>query len=514
MASSFNPNERLFCFALVLVTAAVFVLMYGVGQELPRDPVHDVIYGIGVAMMYTAIGLMVVQARRREAEYRKPVDDPVIARKITLKNLLQAFLFTTALATSIYAVVGIYIMLHVVPIFGGNPPTSDVDEGALVIPAMLCFLVAFFTFLAGAGVHGSIAEMRRKYHVNNPASIPTRPKLDRPGRSPPDKEQNRVKPRSTRPMVNILAFSLSAGLGIVATLLIVFYDEELKYHDFSEGMMTVVVGMIPVFGMLVGLMHLSHSLPPKIQGGTRYSTARANLARVGALIAIFALVGTIGYLNESFVLAQPTRSESDLYITHGFTMYANSSTMPTVLTRTWDIPEGQIDDIEVHVNGIATAPCTSIAVINYTIAFLCKGSIALGQPNNLYSTNQATCGGGVPSEATLGWEWWGFPVDEMDNVSITMTLFPHPANTNAFLNVTIYKINDLNLLHWDKFDVIFMYGAIVFAGWFYASVATIGLITGISRLSKWNPVETPRYRESTRLWGRDDVNGQEVRWKG
>ncbi|MBN2151785.1 MAG: hypothetical protein JW839_10085 [Candidatus Lokiarchaeota archaeon] len=487
----------------MLVTIAIFVLIFGVGQELPREPIHDVIYAIGVGMVYTAIGLMVFQARRREAEYRKPVDDPAIARKLTSKTILEAFLFTAALATSIYAVVGIYVMLHAVPIFGGSPPASDVDEGMYVLPAMLCFFVAFFTFLAGAGVHTSIAELRRKYHTSNrpPACVPSAPLA---GERPfPAVTKPLATPRAGRSTVNILAFSLSAGLAIVAILLILSLDEKLKYHDFSEGMMTVVVGLVPIFGMLVGLMHLLHSLPPKSQANTPHSTARANLARVGALIAIFAVVGGLGFQNESYVLSQPTPSESDLYLTHGFLMHANSSTIPTVLTRTWDIPDGQVDDIEVHVDGIATAPCGNFAVINYSIAFSCNGSIPLGPPYARYSTNASDCDGGVPSKVTLGWEWWGFPVASMDNVSLTMTLYPHPANTGALLNVTIYKINKLNLLHWDKFDVIFMYGAVTFAGWFYAAVGTLSLLVGLKRLRDWKNEYLSWYWGSTRVWARD-----------
>jgi hypothetical protein len=515
-----QKNEsRLFLLALLLLLASLFVLIIGIGADLPRDPVYDVAYVIGVALIYLAIAMIVIHARRFEARYRRPVDDPVIARKIAQKNVIQVILFATALATSIYGAVGAYHMLHVVPIFGGSPPPTGFNPATEIIPAVLCVLASIFTFLAGGVVHTTIAELRRNHLSQTPQGQAEL--LQEKDDALAQQADAREKPR--KPVGNILLFFLAAILVIITCAVLVFNDDMLKYHDSDEGWITLIVFVPAIIAMLVGLLHLFSSLS-NLKRARRVRVypaptsrpelpAQGNVPRVVILIALFAVLGTIGFQNITFVLAQPTPSEADLYITSGFTLHANSSTLPTSTTGTWGIPQEGIDDIKVYIGGVAFASCGAMAVINFSVVFF-NGSDPLGHPYLRSSTNTTECSAGAQSKATIGWKWWGFPVAQMENFSINLTIYPHSPNTDAYLTLKIYIINDLNLLYLDLSDVVFMYGAIVFAGWMYALVSTLTLIVHIIQIRARQKAESAQSSGLTGGWGQDDASTNEIPWRG
>jgi hypothetical protein len=502
--SYYPPKDsRLPCVALLLVTAAIFVLILGIGYELPRPPVADVIYVIGVAMFYSAILTFVVNARRAEAPYRKPINDPIIARKIMQKNVIQTLLFTTALSTSIYAVFGAFNMLHVVPIFYGDAPESMGEAGSIILPAMLCFLAALAAFLAGGAVHGSIAKLRNM-HFSAPSARPTG-------------LMNENDPGLRHPPIlqHVLLLCVATGLGVIMLGVLVVDGDQLKYHGASEGWQVVVVFVTVMIAMLIALVNLFNSIPAKVQPRFAWrSTARGKLAGAGIALVVFATIGFIGYPSALFVLQQPTPSDVDLYLVRGFSFRANSSTMPTTRTDTWAMPTpaGIIDDLVVQVKGVAIAPCEETAILDYSVSFLGNGSVPLGGPYSRYSSYEAACKNADTSDVGNTWSWSGFPAATMTNFTVVIVLQPHAEHTEVSLNVTIFKVNRLTLLHWDKEDVAFMYGGIVFAGWFYALVAAITLCVGLARLRNWQPEERPQFGQQTSVWARKDTPGGGISW--
>jgi hypothetical protein len=311
--------------------------------------------------------------------------------------------------------------------------------------------------------------------------------------------------KSIFPRGNAYTFTLIFLMVGIIALVHVFGSEMIMYHSASVPGITVGMTVPLMMAILLGLLHLMHSLPENVQNNYSYSSARGNLVRVGVLIATFTTVGAIAFQGEAFVLSQPTPSDSDLYLTRGFTMQANSSVVPTIQTSTWAVQNGEIDDIEVHVEGIASAPCGTNATIDFSVKITFNGGPIWIYPERQSTTHQDPCDDGAPSTARLGLTWSGFPIAEMGSVSITMTLFPHAENTNALLNVTIDKVTDANLLYWSKREVNWIFGSTVVLCWGYAGFATIILMIGLNRLRQWRKNDVRLYKESKRIWSRDDL---------
>ncbi|MBN2151783.1 MAG: hypothetical protein JW839_10075 [Candidatus Lokiarchaeota archaeon] len=306
------------------------------------------------------------------------------------------------------------------------------------------------------------------------------------------------------PRGNAYHFTLVFLIVFIILLVLVFGNSMIMFQAGSIPGLSLGLFVPLLMAMPLGLLHLMWSMPRATQKNFSYSSARANLARVGVLIITFTTVGAIALQSHAYVLAQPTPSESHLYLEGGFTMHANSSTLPTVTTRTWEIQKGEVDDLMVHVEGIATAPCGTDATIDFSVGITFNSGAVWIYPERRSSTGQAHCGDGDQSKAALELKWSGFPIDEMENVSITLTMFPHPENADTFLTVTIDKINDVNLLYWNKQDSSWVFGSTAVMSLGYAGFATIILATGLNRLRSWQKNDVRLFKESVKVWSRDD----------
>ncbi|MBN2151784.1 MAG: hypothetical protein JW839_10080 [Candidatus Lokiarchaeota archaeon] len=490
MATKTGVSRFLLSASLILV-AALFLVILGT-SPIPRQPVHDVAYVVGAVMIYAGMLVLVVLARRAEAPYRKPVFKPSLAKDLRRRNELQVLLFTVSLGTSLVAGICMYLVLRAITRSFETPLLPVVHPDNLIFVTIGCFLASVFSFTAGAAVHATIAGARKAYHgqfmAEHQASQP--PSHLACLLSVHDKESR---------ILNIIAFLIALALAITNILVLLFDGSDLLYHNATGGLASIGMFLLSLWGMLFGLMHLAHSLPPKEAKATPSPSmqvpgtatsrvplplVRGNANRVIVLVIVFSLVGAIGTQYSAYVFSQATPADEDLYILKEHAVVANSTSLPTNASVTCALPGHGIDDVKVVLRGRAIAPCYLTATITCTFRFY-NGTIQLGESYTRTASDGASCTGSTQSEASFSSTYNGFPVMQLDNITIGITLLSCLNNSDARVVITVYKMNDANRLFLERESVGFMCGATMITGWFYVLVAVTTFLSRDRRRRAW-----------------------------
>ncbi|MHA1716402.1 MAG: hypothetical protein ACTSXP_12230 [Promethearchaeota archaeon] len=483
-----GQSLKLFIYGIFTILISIFVLIFGVIQEVPRSPIADLFYFLGVGLLYLGISILVIHYRRLSASYTVKDYPEYVLRRLLSKSWLVRILSLTSLVLSIYGIIGTYLMIHITPIFGGFESYAG-GSAFLVLSSLLTVLMSFVLLLVTGGVAGSIIELKRKHYIRTPDGIMM---MRRQVMEARDRRREIKYGKKEKPSIYYRVFhTIVMTIVIVLIIVLVVNKEKYLYHSIPGEIWYAFIFVPAIVSMLLGfLLLLSFDANKmlkisKLGNLTTSSIARKKFNHVIILIITFSLLLGVATWHISIIVNRRYFNNDELYLVQGYIISGSPRDSSTTGILQVPIEKDDIDDIKVYVKGVAKAPCNVVAKIEYRMTFFDPNNPSFNETYHREGVDIENCTKGEQSIVIIGTYWWGFNLESIDNLSIEIEIISTPSNIEEYVEISVMKLNDEIRLHLAANDLLFMYGGIAFACIFFIVVASINILVNYFKLIKY-----------------------------